>query len=603
MSRLLSAFLLLLLGAAPVTAQETIINNTYNPKTGTKAVVTALISELPTSGYLPIRVSLRNGGKIDRTWSFRFTSYDSGYAAEPNEMRSDFTGRCAKGQAASYEFLVPLVSTFQQDYSPTTELDIQVSATAYPSINQNMSTDYEASWPSVMMSSSLYKKNAGPLDAEAQAHVSSTTGGSSSGGSLRFAGDFDPKQMSDQWLAYSGYDYCFITGDEWRTLSPGARGALLQWNRMGGSLLICGSDASLDLKALGVPGPPAGVRESNRSWGTIKLLSIPSSGNLEPKKAVQLITTDIPKVKGQNRLSSLRSDYSSNWPLHLSFGSKTAHIIFFILVLIAFGVLVGPINLFVFAKAGQRHRLFITTPIISIGASLLLILLIVFQDGFGGRGQRLILMEVRSDNSENSAFLSQEQIARTGVLFSTSFTTSDPAYISPVLISESRWARVTQSNDGGNSRYQADVLENGLKVAGDWFQSRSEHGHLLETIRPTRGRIEIVSTPPNPVIISTFEFPLEKLYFIDPDGDHWMATDVAQGRKTELSPVPETQFNAWATEELDLFSPRNQRRLTMTTNRTGHFVATSDEVDGIGTLDSISWKETHAVITGPVFAP
>lgn len=603
MSRLLSAFLLFVFGVAPLAAQVDLIDNTYDPTTKTRVVLTALVSELPTSGYLPVRVSLRNGGKIDRTWSFRFTSYDSGYADEPNEMRSDFTGRCAKGQSASYEFLVPLVTTFQQDYSPTTELDIQVSATAYPSINQNMSTDYEANWPSVMMSNSLYKKNAGILDGEARTHVSGSTSGSSSGGSIRFAGDFDPKKLSDQWLAYSGFDYCFMTDDEWRTLSPGASSALLEWNRLGGSILICTSDTSLDLPTLGIPGSPNGARQANRSWGTFEILSIPSSGNLDPAATIRLVTSDLPRVKGQNRLSSLRTDYSSKWPLHISFGSKTAHIIFFILVLIAFGVLVGPINLFVFAKAGQRHRLFVTTPIISIGASALLILLIVFQDGFGGRGQRIILMEVRSDNSENAAFLSQEQIARTGVLFSTGFTTSDPAYLSPVLISESRWARVTQTNDGGSSRYQADVLEDGLKVAGDWFQSRSEHGHLAESIRPTRGRIELVSADPNPVITSTFEFPLEQLFFIDADGNHWKAGDVTQGRKTELSQVPESDFRLWSNQQIDRFNSRNQKRLSMTAHRTGHFVASTGEAGGISTLNSISWKDTHAVITGPVFKP
>lgn len=602
MNRLLSVLFLCV--ATPLAAQETLVNNTYDPKTGTRVVVTALISKLPTSGYMPVRVSLRNGGKIDRTWSFRFRSFDYGYSDDGNEMRSDFSGSCNAGQVASYEFLVPLVTAFQQGFSPSTELELTVSATAYPSLSANMSADFDPRWPSVFMSSSLFTKNIGPLTAEVSSHVSSGSGyGGGGATSVTFTGQFDPKQLSDQWQAYSGYDHCFVTDDEWRSISPGARSALLQWNRLGGSLLICSSDSAVDLNSLGITMSKPGIRDGLRSWGVAQIVPIPSSGSLNPLHMATLVTVDIPTIRGANRAQSLREDFSSAWPIHILFKADPAHIIFFILILVAFGVLVGPVNLFVFAKSGQRHRLFVTTPIISLGASLLLILLIVFQDGFGGSGKRLILMEVRSDNSENAAFLSQEQIARTGVLFGTGFTTSEPAYLTPVLIEESRWARVTQGNDGGNSRYQMDVQENGLKVAGDWFQSRSEHGHLAEAIRPTRGRIELVSADPAPVITSTFEFPLETLYYAAPDGTFWIATDVSQGRKTPLSEVPAGQFDAWIDNEATLFSARNRKRLQMTARRTGHFIATSEDVPGIETLTSLSWKDSHAVITGSVSAP
>lgn len=601
MIKLLFALLAVLCGTLSLSAQKTLLERTYDAKTGTRIIVTALISQLPSSGYLPVRVNLRNGGKIDRSWSFRFTSTDTGWARNGNELRSNFSAACPAGQTRSYEFLVPQVTTFQQGFSATSDLSLTVTGTALPPLSEHMETDCDPKWPSIFMSSTLFRKNAGMLDPAAKDFLSSTSGGG--GGSISFAGQFDPKQMSDQWLAYSGYDYCFLTDRDWRDLNPGARSALLQWNRLGGGLIICSPDRPLDLAALGITANDITDREALRSWGVIRLLPTPSSGEIDPDAAVSLVTKTIPDLRGDNRLESLRFNFSSVWPLHVAFGSKTAHIIFFILVLIAFGVLVGPINLFVFAKAGQRHRLFITTPIISVGASLLLVVLIIFQDGFGGRGQRLILMEVRPDSSENSAFLSQEQIARTGVLFGTGFTTSDPVYLSPVLLNESRWARATVSNSGGNSRYQAEVLENGLKVAGDWFQSRSEHGHLAETIRPTRGRIELLSSEPSPVITSTFEFPLDILFYLDPDGKIWTATEVTQGRKTILTPVPEKRFASWSQLELDRFSARNQARLKMTRNRKGHFMATSEEVPGIATLDSLTWKETHTVITGPVLIP
>jgi hypothetical protein len=600
MRALRAALLVLVCGSAlPVVAQNTLANRTYDPKTNTKIAITALHSSLPSSGYMPVRVNLRNGTKLDRTWSFRFKSSDLGYSNEGNSVRSQFSAGCAAGQSLTFDFLVPLVTAFQEDYSPSTDLEVTASAPALPSVSGSMDTVYDPNWPAVILSDTLFRRNASNLDSEAQKHMSGSSHGGRSG-SIQFGGQFDPKQMSDDWRAYTGYDACLLTDDDWRELNPGARSAILQWNRMGGSLVIYSTSPSTDCQSLGIEGEKPGTRDTTRSWGAAHIRSIPSSNVLPGKPTVDLVANTLYSETKRRRLDSLRSDFQPNWPLHLAFGKKTAHILLFILVLIAFGILVGPVNLFVFAKSGQRHRLFVTTPIISIGASLLLIVLILFQDGFGGRGHRLLLVEVRPDNTENAAYLSQEQIARTGVLLGTSFTTSEPAFLTPVLIEESRWARVTSTNDGGNGRYTVDVEQDGLKVAGDWFQSRSEHGHLLEGVRPTRGRIELIAAGPDPVVTSTFEFPLETLYFLDKDGSPWMATEVQQGRNTKLTAISAGQFKAWVDSQKKLFASQNQKRLNLTAHRLGHFVATSTELPAIETLGAINWRKTDAVLTGPV---
>ena len=597
-----ACLLLLLLGVSQaVGAPNTLVNRIYDPKTKTRVTVTALIDQLPTSGYAPVRVFINNGTKIPRTWTFRFTSTDSGWSHEGNEVRSSFSAPCEAGQNKAYEFLVPLVTAFQQGYTSSADLDVSVSATALPPASGSMDTVYDEGWPSVFLSDTLFKRNGSDLASETNAHISGSSHGGSS--SIQFGGQFDPKQMSDDWRAYCGYDACLLTDGDWRDLSPGARSAILQWNRMGGTLTVYASSPSIDAKSLGIDDLPAGTKKTIRSWGQLVIRNIPSAQTLNGSATVKEVDKAWRSMSGRHRLHSLRNDFHPTWPLQVAFGSKTAHIVFFILVLIAFGILVGPVNLFVFAKSGQRHRLFITTPIISIGASLLLIVLIIFQDGFGGRGTRVLLMEVRPDNNENAAYLVQEQVARTGVLFSTGFTTSEPGYLTPVLIEESRWARVTESNDGGNGRYTIDLEENGLQVGGDWFQSRSEHGHYFETVRSTRGRIELVSNDPVPVVMSTFEFPLETLYYVTPDGTHWLGEDVQQGRNTKLKAAASTQFDSWVLSQRGRFAPMNQQRLDVTAKRKGHFVATSPDVAAVETLGTIGWKETQAVITGPVVNP
>ena len=109
-----------------------------------------------------------------------------------------------------------------------------------------------------------------------------------------------------------------------------------------------------------------------------------------------------------------------------------------------------------------------------------------------------------------------------------------------------------------------------------------------------------MSGNPDPVITSTFEFPLDTLYFVDADGKAWTAGDVRQGRNTKLSPVADADFNAWVTRHLAMFARQNNKRLELTAKRKGHFVAASTSMPAIETLDAINWRQTNAVLTGPV---
>ena len=301
--------------------------------------------------------------------------------------------------------------------------------------------------------------------------------------------------------------------------------------------------------------------------------------------------------------SSLRTDTPGKWPLQDAFGSRDFNYLLFILVLVAFAIVVGPVNLFVFAKSGRRHRLFLTTPLISLGASALLVALILLQDGIGGRGTRVVLMEVRPDQNENTAYLWQEQFCRTGVLLGASFRLSEPAMLSPLPISASRWARVTDANDGGSCRYTLEPAGNALRAAGDWFQSRSEHGHALAAMIPTRGRIELAKAASPPAILSSFEFPLDRVVFADAAGKAWNAENVQPGQTTVCTPLSEADHAAFLRDQEALFAARNERNLDRVANRRDHFVAVSSRGPAVETFHSIRWKSTTTVVTGPLLHP
>ena len=576
--------LILLTILLPVYAQETMIREVFDVKTDTHVEVLALFTQPPRGGFFPVRVKIANNLGTERSVSLDFkssTRYDNRV-----QTQSSFYFTAPAGKTVTRDIMVPIcVST-------------NISSGSFggdqPSITANLSgslgnaentirNQTNANMSAVLLSEALFTANASKLDDE----VKTRSGGSGYYGGTNFAGKFDPKQLPSDWLAFAGYDSVIMTDRDWSNVPASGRNAILSWMNLGGQLVIF-AQGGQSLSTLGIP--------EDSGYGSCRIHSIGSDLIVSPKATVDL-------VAGQNPVNqiakSIDNDYNGSWPLQKLFGDKDFHYGLFIIVLVIFGVLVGPVNLFVLAKSGQRHKLFITTPIISLGASLLLIGLIIFQDGFGGEGMRRVLMEVRPDGGQNAAFLHQEQISRTGILTSANFKVDPACMMSPVPIAQSRWSRFTNRYDTKGS---FNLVPSGGKMegSGDWWQSRSEHGHALSAVISTRGRIEATSNPGE--FVSTFDFPLETFYFLDANQQWHRADSVTTGKPFKATPVDATMAEPALAKEAVAFTTRNRQMLERAKSRKGHFVAITTHAPGIDTLTGIRWKETRTVLTGPVLA-
>lgn len=571
-------YIFLLFLTLPLSAQETMLREVADPGTDTHVEITALFNKPSPGGYLPVRVKIANNLKSDHSIHVAFTS-GINYGTELTcESAYDFTAQA--GKTVTRDILVP-ISPPNGNYGSSTAT---VSATLTGSLgNQNsntLTTEFAPNQPAVLLSESLYTPYASTLDSEINKSLS---GGSRSS---EFAAKFDPKQLPDDWLAFSGYDCLIMTDADWINIPPGGKNAILSWVRLGGRMWIYSKDAATST-SLDLP--------KEAGFGSIELSKMPLVSNFAALTVRDVLSVTNPRQK------SLMTDYSSSWPLQNVFGSQEFHYGLFVIVLIIFGILVGPVNLFVFAKAGQRHKLFITTPIISLAASGILIALIIFQDGFGGSGIRQVLMEVRPDEGINAAYLHQEQFCRTGVLTGSSFTTKTPLIISPVQIPNSRWARFTTGYSGAKGTFDLQPQDGKITASGDWFQSRSEHGHVLSAVISTRGRIE--STDTQGTYLSTFEFPIETLYHLDASGQWHRATGVQAGKRFSFTNVDETMVIPELAKVSNGFSSYHKGFFETVKNRPNHFIGLTSQAPGIDTNPAVRWKKTNTVITGPIVSP
>lgn len=603
-------------------AQEQLIRQVYDPKSDTWAEVTSLFDRLPGHGYAPIRITINNGLKKDRAFSLSFISEtgntygnDSG-----SRMLSSFSCSCSAGNQETFDFLVPVATLFKtSSYDNESQLRVTLSTSGFPDGHGIIDSEILDSFPAILLSDTLYVRNSSELNNEL---TSSSLHHSYSSGSLQFAGHFSADQMPSDWRAYLGQDIMMLTCDEWRQLDPGARTAILEWNRLGGELLLYSTNQSDNFNSLKINGTankntandsPSAVRSVRRSLGRVLILPIETSNQLNIKETFSMVTgrhnpaasatpptsrfNRHPLLAQQSSHHSILHDYAKNWPLQHLLGEKNFSTGFFIFILLLFGIVVGPVNLFVFAKSGKRHKLFITTPLISLATSALLVMLIIFQDGFGGQGERLLLMDIQPE--ENNAYIIQEQVARTGVLFGSSFETSEAALITPVALAPSRWTRVALDGTA-SANYTANHGSQGLDVSGDWFQSRSMHGHLLKTVRPSRATMTLSTQSNERVLVSTFDFPLHDIFYQDNDLNWWHAAQCPKGGSVTMKRGKPQQFEDWLRQQSERFSSRNSLYLKELTIQPGRFFAVTEEATGIDSFDAIEWQNTTTIITGPV---
>lgn len=571
MLRLL-AFLALIL---PLAAQETMIRQVTDTATDTHVEVVALFTRAAPGGYLPLRVKIANNLPTARTAAFDF---DSTYHYDDQlKSRSSLTLTVEAGKTITRDIIVP-VCPFPAP-GGTCDVTVRLHGDFGTGVN-SLTSEVADGQPAVLLSESLFTPYASTLDSETNRKFSATRG------STTFAGKFDPKQLPDDWLAFSSYDSVVMTDSDWSAVPPGSRNAILSWVRLGGQLIIYAAPGSTSA-SLGLP--------EEAGYGSIALPDTQLTA-----ATAKTIFDKVLSNPAAPKQQSISSDFASYWPLQNSFGSQQFRYGLFIGVLVLFAFIVGPVNLFVFAKPGQRHRLFITTPIISLAASLLLIGLIILQDGFGGSGFRRVLMEVRPDAGLNAAFLHQEQFSRTGVLTGSGFTLDSPAAIVPVPIAPSSWARFT-SAPNAKGAFDLQPESGRITAGGSWFQSRSEQGQALSAVISTRGRIEATGVPGE--FLSTFEFPIDTIYQLDASGQWSRATAIQAGKRFSPTPIDPSIATPEIDKLADGFTQRNKNFIGTAAKRPGHFVAVTTAAPGIATSPSIRWKQTTTVITGPLVSP
>ena len=392
-------------------------------------------------------------------------------------------------------------------------------------------------------------------------------------------------QLPADWRLWSSFAGVILTVDEYAALDAARRAALRGWVGLGGQLFLVPTPGELAeerreavgagrVVTLAVPAPDAVGTTTRTSLSLYSSAALRSTFNLYGE------TVGLPDRE---------SLFVKDTPLgeEIKFDANDASWVAIFLVI--FAAIIGPVNLFLFAPVGRRHRLFWTTPALALLGGLLLVGVIFFQDGTGGTGRRSTLVVLLP--GQNQAAVFQEQAARTGFLPRRSFALDDDTLLAPLALGPEggRFG-------GGQNLASREAGEAG----GDWFRSRAGLAHGLRRLAPTRGRVEIAGTAPDgtPIVESSLATVLREFVLQDAAGKLWFTRELAPGRRIALEAPPRGAALDSATLN---GSPALLRAYGAAASpATGRWSAYGGATDlaPMATLTSIRWGDSTIVYTG-----
>jgi hypothetical protein len=554
--------------------------------------VSSPFSELPPGGFVPYQVNIRNDRNSAGTWHVFFQGAANMSATGATYYEQEMT--VAPNTSGFFNVLVPLPSAPERS---NTTLTVGVRGPGF----ENSNSQYFAYLYSdtsgnhtpycVIGENVLAPVGLGPLENLYKGRTQEFYGS-----------EVDTAKLPENWRAYSGVARIFLKDTEWLALNSGQRQAISDYVAQGGHVTLLTTDnPDSRIPELQLPEPDG--KPGDYGFGAISVENTPAF----PVDTAQLVAD----IEHDPAPSAANVDLAfSTWGLRSQVGTITIDTGFILCFVMFFGALVGPVNLFVFARGGKRFRLFWTTPLISILASLALAVGILVTDGLNGAGKQMIA--VFSLPASNREAVIQEQICRTSVLFSSRWHNEQDYLIAPVSIRSLDEATYA----GGYRPYGPRTnlasspdtyVQEGNDYSGNWFRSRSVTGQYLQAMRPSRSSLTVTnpdavnSRGEAPVVLSSYPNPLDQVYLTDFQGHVWECQNLSPGQKATCVPSSSDDLKQfWASASSDA-GGKLEPLLNRSSNRPGYFYATGiPPSDGtLATLGEIHWTVTKGLYLGP----
>ena len=387
--------------------------------------------------------------------------------------------------------------------------------------------------------------------------------GGSFGSAARYGQDFSPRAARagdfaepwpGDWRAYSAFAGVFVAERDLPDLPPPAKAALRDYAAAGGCVFFVGA-AELPAEFADAPFASFAAPVANPDPA---LAAVPAEVPAAARCGLGLLAALPAAVAETGGASALSRELGSFVLRHVL---RTAAVLddpaglakplagvpppspsdlgrppvgLFLLLLLAFSVLAGPVALWILARRNRRIHILWVLPAVSAVFSLAIVLSLLLREGVAPSEKIL------------SGVLLDQRAGRAVALASASFYS--PLTLGGLDLPADAAVTPGEGYRGGTVRVGRAARYEG------WIAPRTPGAFLLSSVRATPLRLDVREDPATGGVeaVNAFGVPVEKLWLLDGAGALRAASDVAPGATVALAPAGEDERKAFAERSGDL---------------------------------------------------
>jgi hypothetical protein len=334
-------------------------------------------------------------------------------------------------------------------------------------------------------------------------------------------------EWSDTWLSYTPYDVIALTGAELNAMPPAARSALFSYAECGGNLLVLG--------AADVPKtwrPSQKILLSNgtcfdSALGECFVFSGNYVNDIDSPSAKKIMSA---AMRSATMARSTPDENSANgsFPVVANVKIPVRGIVF---IMLAFVIVIGPVNMFVLARKNRRTWLLWTIPAISFATCSLVYVYSLFREG--------VTPDARI---EGLTFLDQPD--------RRAITLGTEAFYCPLTPSaglffgtETEATPLVSVGGGysGGSRREMDWTQSQHLERG-WISARVPAHFQIRKAETRRERLEIEHSGNQLLAVNGLGATIRSLVLADESGRIYSAANIAAGKKAVLFTDPQSHL-------------------------------------------------------------
>jgi len=365
-------------------------------------------------------------------------------------------------------------------------------------------------------------------------------------------------QWSPNWLGYSRFDAILLTEQDVETMSPQVRMAIRRYIECGGAVLIHGRSVPAAFSDNSVPDKDAGYFVG-LGYVAASLQGMDAKKDAE-NRAGNAVDGDAPVLADNERgkEASSREKKGDDWaaafdklsqmPLHIYHPNQRPDKLFdllvaeatipvrglFVLVML-FGLGIGPANIWLLTKYKKRIWLWWNVPAISLLTCLMVLGYAMLSEGWTGRGKNttLTLLDERSHHATTFGYVSFycPLTPSAGLHFADD---TELALLSNQVDWERNYSRV-RGRTGGAAKFID--WTNDQHLTSGWVNSRVPAYFQVRKNEDRRERLTIQQNGMEPpTIVNALGADIHRLYLADASGRLFETNDVFAGARQTLVP-------------------------------------------------------------------